>query len=69
MVIGGSRNGGQELTIQTIHSWMYIHGMAVVGDAGHFGGIALKPFESDKEGLKTVKDTANMLCDTLSRLK
>jgi multimeric flavodoxin WrbA len=69
MAIGGSRNGGQEFTIQTIHSWMHIHGMIVVGDAGHFGGIALKPVESDEIGLKTVHDTANMLCDTLSRLK
>lgn len=69
MAIGGSRNGGQEFTIQTIHSWMHIHGMVVVGDAGHFGGIAVKPFESDEDGSKTVKDTANMLCDTLSRLR
>lgn len=68
MAIGGSRNGGQEFTIQTIHSWMHIHGMVIVGDAGHFGGIAVKPFESDKEGSKTVMDTANMLCNTLSRL-
>ncbi|PWB49252.1 MAG: iron-sulfur protein [Candidatus Methanoperedenaceae archaeon] len=68
IAIGGSRNGGQEFTIQTIHSWMHIHGMVVVGDAGHFGGIAVKPFESDKEGSKTVMDTANMLCNTLSRL-
>ncbi len=69
MAIGGSRNGGQEFTIQTIHSWMHIHGMVVVGDAGHFGGIAQKPVESDDVGLKTVRDTAKMLCDTLSRLR
>lgn len=69
MAIGGSRNGGQEFTIQTIHSWMHIHGMVVVGDAGHFGGVAVKPFESDEDGLKTVRDTTIMVCDTLSRLK
>jgi multimeric flavodoxin WrbA len=69
VVVGGSRNGGQEFTIQAIHSWMHIHGMVVVGDAGHFGGIALKPVESDEVGQKTVRDTVNMLCDTLSRFK
>ncbi len=69
LAVGGSRNGGQEFTIQAIHSWMHIHGMIVVGDGAHFGGIATKPVESDDVGLKTVRDTVNMLCDTLSRLK
>jgi multimeric flavodoxin WrbA len=69
LAVGGSRNGGQELTIQAIHSWMHIHGMIVVGDGAHFGGIATKPVESDEVGLKTVRDTVNMLCETLSRFK
>jgi multimeric flavodoxin WrbA len=69
IAVGGSRNGGQEFTIQAIHSWMHIHGMLVVGDMNHFGGIALKPVESDDVGLKTVKDTVNLMCDTLSRFK
>lgn len=69
VAIGGSRNGGQEFTIQAIHSWMHIHGMVVVGDMAHFGGIAVKPVESDEDGLKTVKDTVEMVCGTLSRFK
>lgn len=69
MAIGGSRNGGQEFTIQGIHSWMLKHGMIIVGDAGHFGGIAIKPVDSDDVGLKTAQDTVNMLCNTLSRLR
>lgn len=69
IAIGGSRNGGQEFTVQAIHSWMHIHGMLVVGDRGHFGGIALKPVDSDEVGLKTIKDTVNLVCETLSRLK
>ncbi|GFO96994.1 NADph-dependent FMN reductase [groundwater metagenome] len=68
IAVGGSRNGGQELTINAIHSWMHIHGMIVVGDMSHFGGIALKPVESDEVGLKTVKDTVNLMCETLARL-
>ncbi len=67
IAVGGSRNGGQEFTIQAIHSWMHIHGMLVVGDMNHFGGIAMKPVESDDVGLKTVRDTVNLMCDTLSR--
>lgn len=69
IAVGGSRNGGQEFTIQAIHAWMHIHGMLVVGDRAHFGGIAVKPVESDEVGLKTVRDTVNMVCETLLRLK
>lgn len=69
VAVGGSRNGGQEFTINAIHSWMHIHGMLVVGDMAHFGGIAVKPVESDDAGLKTVKDTVNMVCETLARLQ
>lgn len=69
VAVGGSRNGGQELTVQAIHSWMHIHGMIVVGDMSHFGGIALKPVDSDETGIKTVKDTVTFMCETLSRFK
>lgn len=69
IAVGGSRNGGQEFTLQAIHAWMHIHGMLVVGDRAHFGGILVKPVESDEVGLKTVKDTVNMICETLERLK
>jgi len=69
VAVGGSRNGGQEFTIQAIHSWMHIHGMIVVGDMSHFGGIAFKPVDSDEVGLKTVKDTVNMMCETLTRFR
>lgn len=69
MAVGGSRNGGQEFAINAIHAWMHIHGMLVVGDMAHFGGIVVKPIETDEVGLKTVKDTVNMVCETLERLK
>ncbi len=69
IAVGGSRNGGQEFTIQAIHSWMHIHGMIVVGDMSHFGGIALKPVDSDDVGIKTVKDTMNLMCETLARFR
>ncbi|MBN2110623.1 MAG: flavodoxin family protein [Methanosarcinaceae archaeon] len=69
IAIGGSRNGGQEKTIQSIHEWMHIHGMIVVGDGGHFGGILRKPAAEDEEGMKTAVDTINKLCDVLQMMK
>jgi len=69
MAIGGSRNGGQEKTIQSIHEWMHIHGMVVVGDGGHFGGILRKPAAEDDEGMKTAEDTINKMCDVLELMK
>lgn len=69
MSVGGSRNGGQEKVIQTIHDWMHIHGMVVVGDGGHFGGILQKPVDEDGVGMKTAIDTVEKLCDVLSMMK
>jgi multimeric flavodoxin WrbA len=69
VAIGGSRNGGQELTIQNIHAWMHIHGIIVVGDNNHFGGIVKAPFDKDEEGVKTVKATAEKLCQVISLVK
>ncbi len=68
IAIGASRNGGQETTIAAIHQWMHIQGMIVVADNAHFGGTAVSPFEDDKEGQKTVKDTANKVCDLLEKI-
>ncbi len=69
IAIGRSRNGGQESTIQAIHSWMHIHGMIVVGDNNHFGGAVVVPFEEDKVGKKTVDDTIGKVCDLLKKIK
>ncbi|MGM5482783.1 MAG: flavodoxin family protein [Nanobdellota archaeon] len=57
--IGRSRNGGQELAIKDIHSWMLIHGMLVLGDSSHFGGMAVSDFAKDKIG----KDSVERLVD------
>lgn len=67
LAVGGSRNGGQELTVKMIHAFMLIHGMAVVGDVKnpHFGGIctAHKPASvvEDVQGMETVESAANNL--------
>jgi len=65
--VGGSRNGGQEKTLETIQAWMHIHGMIIVGDDAHFGGIGVRPAAEDRIGRKTVVATANKLCDLLER--
>jgi multimeric flavodoxin WrbA len=73
LTVGGSRNGGQELVIQQIHAWMLIHEITVVGDrrTAHFGGITVahKPggVKEDEEGMKTVVNTAENVCNRLKR--
>lgn len=67
--VGGSRNGGQEKTIQSIHDWMHIHGMIVIGDNAHFGGITWNPVEEDTVGMQTVLETAKKVCDVLELIQ
>ncbi len=61
IAVGGSRNGGQEHAISQVHQALLIHGMVVVGDSSHFGGIVHAPFAEDKIGKKTVEDTVKTL--------
>lgn len=68
LTVGGSRNGGQEKAIETIHAWMHIQGMIVVGDDKHFGGIAVRPAAEDRIGRTTVIGSANKLCDLLEKI-
>jgi multimeric flavodoxin WrbA len=69
IAVGNSRNGGQEKTLSTIHDWMNIHGMIIVGDGNHFGGTVKSPFEEDDVGLRTVKETIYKLCDVLEMIR
>jgi multimeric flavodoxin WrbA len=69
MAVGGSRNGGQEKTIQVIQDWMHIHGIIVIGGGGHLGGITRKPATDDNEGMETVRATANKVYDVLDMMK
>ncbi|OPY54308.1 MAG: Iron-sulfur flavoprotein [Methanosaeta sp. PtaU1.Bin112] len=67
--VGGARNGGQEKALDAVHAWMHIHGMIIVGDDAHFGGIAVRPAAEDRIGRKTVVASANKLCDLLERME
>ncbi len=75
VAVGGSRNGGQELTVQAIQAWMLIHGMNVFSDGrptSHFGGIltAHKAGEvmGDEIGVKTL-DGVRDACMRLSGIR
>jgi multimeric flavodoxin WrbA len=73
LAVGGSRNGGQELVVQQIHSWMFLQEMAVVGDkkTAHFGGICVARNNGDvlkdEVGLETVVNTALKVVEALGR--
>ena len=66
IAVGRSRNGGQEYAIYAIHCCRQIHGMIVVGDNNHFGGIVVSPFDKDEVGKRTVDDTVDKVCEVLS---
>lgn len=71
IVVGGSRNGGQEMVASSIHNWMKLHDMYLVVDinSAHFGGIAVghEPSEvkEDDEGLKTVDNLACRVVESI----
>jgi len=66
--VGGSRSGGQELTLQNIHAWMMVHGMITVGDNSHFGGTVHHPLEKDEFGQQTINGTIEAVSSLLKRL-
>ncbi|HMB00918.1 MAG TPA: flavodoxin family protein [Spirochaetota bacterium] len=75
IAVGGSRNGGQELTIQGIQAAMLIHNMIVVSDApasAHFGAAlwARHPggIEEDKEGIQTARNLGRKIAEIINRM-
>lgn len=67
IAVGGSRNGGQELTIQAVHAAMMIHDMIIVGDGDHFGGTgwANHPdgIQGDTTGIATAKNLGRRMAE------
>jgi multimeric flavodoxin WrbA len=59
---GGFRNGGQELTLQCIHTFMMQQNMRVVSDGppySHSGATIVGSAKDDEIGLKTITNLAN----------
>ena len=69
LTVGGSRNGGQELTIQAVHAAMLIHDMVLVGDGLHFGGTAWsnhpEGYQEDETGIETARLTGKRMAEVL----
>ncbi len=67
ITVGGSRNGGQEITIQAVHAAMMIHDMIIVGDGLHFGGTAWSNhpdgIDADETGIETAKLTGKRMAE------
>lgn len=72
LTVGGSRNGGQELTIQAVHAAMMIHDMIIVGDGDHFGGAAWANhpdgYQGDTVGIATAKNLGRRMSEVALRL-
>jgi multimeric flavodoxin WrbA len=72
IAVGGSRNGGQELTIQSVHAAMMIHDMILVGDGDHFGGAAWGShpdgYEGDTIGIASAKNLGKRMSEVVFRL-
>lgn len=71
--VGGSRNGGQELTIQAAHAAMMIHDMIIIGDGLHFGGTAWsnhpEGYDADATGIETARLTGKRMAEVLCLMK
>jgi multimeric flavodoxin WrbA len=72
ITVGGSRNGGQELTIQAVHAAMMIHDMVLVGDGDHFGGAAWAShpdgYQGDTVGIATVKNLGRRMSEVALKM-
>ncbi len=75
VTIGGSRNGGQDLTLMNIHAALMIHNMIIVPDANptsHFGGTAWSKvpegIENDKDAMDTAKNTGYSVAELIQKL-
>ena len=73
IAVGGSRNGGQELTIQAVHAAMMIHDMIIIGDGDHFGGAAWNNhtdgYQSDITGIATAKNLGRRMSEVACMLQ
>ena len=75
IAIGASRNGGQELVVQSLHNAFLIHECIIVSDTktAHFGGIAVSGRNqdavlADKSGLQTIKNLASQVMSVASKM-
>jgi len=75
LAVGGVRNGGQELTLQSVRAAMLCHDMICVSDgkdSAHFGAALFSGgpggIEADEEGLKTARNLGRRAAELALRL-
>jgi multimeric flavodoxin WrbA len=75
LVVGGSRNGGQENTIQSVHSALFAQDMILVGDGrpnGHLGATVWNQgkddVSQDEWGLATAKNLGKRVAEVALKL-
>jgi multimeric flavodoxin WrbA len=69
---GGFRNGGQELVLQNIHTYLLQQDMLAVSDGppfSHSGAAVAGMAEQDDLGLRTVENVARRLAAAVKRLR
>jgi len=75
IAVGGFRNGGQEVAIQSVHAVMLVQDMIVVGDGkpgAHFGGTMWsghpEGIEHDEKGLETVRNLGRRVAEVALKM-
>jgi multimeric flavodoxin WrbA len=69
LAVGGVRNGGQELAIQSVQTALYCHEMLIVGDGrptGHFGARLWNQnddIRGDEFGISTAKNLGRRVAE------
>ncbi|MCB2185183.1 MAG: flavodoxin family protein [Deltaproteobacteria bacterium] len=73
--VGGFRNGGQELAIQTLHAIMLVQDMVIVSDGmptSHFGGTCVSgaagSLDDDDFGLGTCRGLGRRVAEVAAKL-
>lgn len=78
LAVGGTRHGGQETTISSIHGFYHTHGINVVGGGGAYNGGTIwskgsqdtrSEAKEDEAGLKTVRAIGKRLAVAIYQLQ
>jgi multimeric flavodoxin WrbA len=69
---GGFHNGGQELTLQSMHTFFLQQDMYAIADGpgySHSGAAIVGRAETDEIGLRTVENMARRVAHAVRRLR
>jgi len=76
LAVGGSRNGGQEATIQTVQASLFCQEMIIVGNGrpgARFGGTVWSGIDGgvtkDEYGMNTAKNLGKRVAEVVLRMK